>query len=61
MRKKTSSEGRKFAWLSKVLLVKMRCKKEMHWQWKQESVAWEEHRNVIWMGMDGIRKVTSQN
>lgn len=39
--KKSDRQGRKPAWLSKDLLVKVRENKEMYRQWKQEHVAWE--------------------
>ena len=32
----------------------------MYRQWKQVQVAWNECRNVIWTGRDGIRKVKAQ-
>ena len=32
----------------------------MYRQWKQVQVAWNECRNVIWTGRDGIRKVKAE-
>ena len=32
--KKSDKEGKRLAWLSKDLLVKIKCKREMHRQWK---------------------------
>ena len=40
--KKSSRGDRKLIWLSMNLLVILRDKKEMHRQWEQECVAWEE-------------------
>ena len=47
-------------WLSKNLLVRLRYKKEMHSQWTQGHVAWEEYRDADWMCRDGIRKAKTQ-
>lgn len=47
MCKKASREGRKLVWLSKDLLYKLRCEREMHRQWKQGLVAREEYRDAI--------------
>ena len=57
---KVSREGWKLAWLSKDLLVKLRCKKKTHRQWKQGHMAWEEYRDAIWMCRNEIRKVKAQ-
>ncbi|GAB0206529.1 hypothetical protein GRJ2_003118500 [Grus japonensis] len=46
MCKKSGKEGRRPAWLSKDLLVKLDCKKEMHRQWNQGHVSWEEYRDA---------------
>ena len=54
--KKAGREGRQPGWLSKDLLVKLRSKKEMHRQWKQGHVAWEEYRDAAQMCRGGIRK-----
>ncbi|KFZ48070.1 hypothetical protein N321_02745, partial [Antrostomus carolinensis] len=54
--KKSSRGGRKLAWLSKDLLVKLREKKEMYREWKQVCVAWEEYRDDLQMCRDGIKK-----
>ncbi|KFZ45983.1 hypothetical protein N321_04792, partial [Antrostomus carolinensis] len=58
--KKSSRGGKKLAWLSKDLLVKLREKKEIYRQWKQGCVAWEEYRDVVQMCRDGIRKAKAQ-
>jgi len=53
-----SREGRQPRWLCKDLLA--RRKKEMNTQWKQEHVAWEKHRDAVWMCRDGIRKAKAR-
>jgi len=40
--KKSGKEGKRPAWLSQDLLVKLKGRKEMHRQWKQGQVSWEE-------------------
>ncbi|KFW72584.1 hypothetical protein AS28_04447, partial [Pygoscelis adeliae] len=59
-RKKLGKKCRRPAWLSKDLLVKLKCKKEMHRQWNQGCVSWEEYRDTPWMCRDGIRKAKAQ-
>lgn len=44
--KLSGKEGRRAAWLNKDLLVKLKCKKEMHRYWKQVQVPWEEYGDV---------------
>ena len=44
------------AWLSRDLLVKIKGKKELQRQWKQEQVSWEECREADWLCRDGTRK-----
>ncbi|KAK4810519.1 LOW QUALITY PROTEIN: hypothetical protein QYF61_004482, partial [Mycteria americana] len=60
MCKKSGKEGRRPAWLSKDLLLKVQRKKEMHRQWNQGCVSWEEYRDTAWMCRDGIRKAKAQ-
>ncbi|KAK4829113.1 hypothetical protein QYF61_002151 [Mycteria americana] len=38
------------------MLVKLKSKKEMHRQWKQGRVTWEEHRDIALLCRDGVRK-----
>ena len=38
------------------LVVKLKSKKEMHRQWKQGQVSWEEYRDAAWLCRDGVRK-----
>ncbi|KAJ7402411.1 hypothetical protein BTVI_86713 [Pitangus sulphuratus] len=58
--KKSGKVGQKPAWLSKDLLLKLRTKKEMHRQWKQGNLSWEEPRETVGMCRDGIRKAKAQ-
>ncbi|KAK4806794.1 hypothetical protein QYF61_005590 [Mycteria americana] len=58
--KKSGKEGRRPAWLSKDLLVKLKCMKEVHWQWNQGHVSWEEYRDAAWMCRNGARKAKAQ-
>lgn len=53
MFKKSSTAGRIQVWISKDLLVKLGCRKEMHGQLKLGHVA-------IWMCRDRIRKAKTQ-
>ncbi|KFQ75881.1 hypothetical protein N337_12379, partial [Phoenicopterus ruber ruber] len=57
---KSGKGGRRPAWLSKVLLVKLKHKKEMQKQWNQGHVSWEEYRDAAQMCRDGIRKAKAQ-
>jgi len=44
--KKSGNEGKGRTWLSRDPLVKLKGKKEMHRQWKQAQVFWEEYRDI---------------
>ncbi|KFQ75511.1 hypothetical protein N337_12410, partial [Phoenicopterus ruber ruber] len=54
--KKSGKEGKRPAWLSRDLLVKIKGKREMHRQWKQGQVSWEEYRDAAQLCRDGVRK-----
>ena len=58
--KKSDRQGRKPAWLSKDLLVRLRERKKKYKQWMQGRVAWEEYRDAVQMCRDGIRKDEAQ-
>ncbi|GAB0204051.1 hypothetical protein GRJ2_002870700 [Grus japonensis] len=60
MCKKWVKEGRRPSCLSKDLLIKLKCKKEIHRQWNQGHVSWEEYRDADWMCRHGTRKVKVQ-
>ncbi|KFP63365.1 hypothetical protein N322_04034, partial [Cariama cristata] len=58
--KKADKEGKRPAWLSCDLLVKLKGKKEMHRQWKQGQVSFEEYRDTARLCRDGVRKAKAQ-
>ncbi|KFQ69267.1 hypothetical protein N335_01811, partial [Phaethon lepturus] len=58
--KKSGKEGKRPAWLSGDLLVKLKGKKEMHRQWKQGQVSWEEYRDAAQLCRHGVRKTKVQ-
>ncbi|KAK4825362.1 hypothetical protein QYF61_026881 [Mycteria americana] len=58
--KKSGKEGKRPAWMSPDLLVKLKGKKEMHRQWKQGQVSWEEYRDTACLCRDGVRKAKAQ-
>lgn len=57
--KKWGKEGRRPAWLSEDLLVEPKCRKEMHGQWTQGHVPWEEDRDTAQMCRDGLRRASA--
>jgi len=58
--KKSGKEGKRPARLSKNPLIKLKGKKEMHRQWKQGQVSWEEYRYTAQSCKDGVRKARVQ-
>ncbi|KFQ01311.1 hypothetical protein N330_00721, partial [Leptosomus discolor] len=56
----SKKEGKRPAWLSKDLLVKLKSKMEMHTQWRQGQISWEEYRDTARLCRDGVRKVKAQ-
>ncbi|KFZ67676.1 hypothetical protein N338_01599, partial [Podiceps cristatus] len=58
--KKLGKEDKKPAWLSQDLLVKSKGKKEIHGQWKQGRVSWEEYRDIAQLCRDEVRKAKMQ-
>ena len=52
MCKKLGKEGRSLSWLSKDLLVKLKCKQEMHVQWNRGHAHWEEHKDTVYQVRD---------
>ena len=57
---KSGKEGKRLAWLNQDQLVKLESKKEMHRQWKQGQVTWEQYRDAARLCRDGIRKAKDQ-
>ncbi|KFQ20168.1 hypothetical protein N332_09221, partial [Mesitornis unicolor] len=54
--KKSGREGKRPAWMSRDLLAKLKGKMELHRQWKQGQVSWEEYMDVAWVCRDKVRK-----
>ncbi|KFQ59950.1 hypothetical protein N334_02077, partial [Pelecanus crispus] len=58
--KKSGKEGKRPAWLSRDLLVKLKSKRELHRQWKQGQVSWEEYREAARLCREGVRKAKAR-
>ncbi|KFQ31696.1 hypothetical protein N332_00599, partial [Mesitornis unicolor] len=58
--KKSGKEGKRPAWLNQDLLAKLKGKIELHRQWKQGQVSWEEYRDVAWVCRDEVKKAKAQ-
>jgi len=54
--KKSGKQGKRPAWLSQDLLVKLKDKKEIHRQQKQGQVTWEEYRDAAQFCRVGVKK-----
>jgi len=53
--KKTEKEGKRQVWPIQDLLVKLKSKRELHRQWKQRQVSWEEYRDTARLCRDEVR------
>jgi len=58
--KKSGKKGKRLAWLSRDLLVKLKGKRELHRQRKQGQVCWEEYRDSARWCRDEVRRVKAQ-
>ncbi|KFZ53140.1 hypothetical protein N338_13083, partial [Podiceps cristatus] len=58
--KKSGKKGKRPAWLSCDLWLKLKEKKEIHKQWKQGQVSWDEYRDVVRLCRDGVRKAKAR-
>jgi len=58
--KESGKEGKRPAWLSQDLLVTLKGKRDLHRQWKQGRVSWEECRDAAWLCGDGVRRAKVQ-
>lgn len=56
MAQEIGKEGKRLAWMSTELLVKLKDKKQMHSQWKQRQVSQEEYMGTGWLCRFGVRK-----
>jgi len=53
---KSSKGGRRPAWKSKELLVKLRGKRKVYGTWKEGQATWEEYRNTVRTCREAMRK-----
>ncbi|KFQ55696.1 hypothetical protein N334_04196, partial [Pelecanus crispus] len=58
--KKSGKDGKRPAWLSRDLLVKLKSKRELHRQWKQGQVSWGEYRESASLCREGVRKAKAR-
>ncbi|KFR07567.1 hypothetical protein Y956_13278, partial [Nipponia nippon] len=58
--RKLGKKGKRPAWPSHDLGVKLKAKKRLHRQWKKGLVSWEEDRDAVRLCKDGIRKAKAQ-
>jgi len=58
--KKSGKEGKRPAWLNQDLLVKLKGKMELHRQWKQGQVLWEEYRDTDQLCTNGVRRAKAR-
>ncbi|KFQ61370.1 hypothetical protein N334_04214, partial [Pelecanus crispus] len=58
--KKSGKEGKRPAWLSQDMLVKLKSKRELPRQWKQGQVSWDEYREAARLCREGVRKAKVQ-
>jgi len=54
--KKSGKGGKRPAWLSRHLLAKLKGKRGLHRQWKQEQVSWEEYRDTARLCREEVRR-----
>jgi len=57
---KSGKEGKRPAWLSQDLLVKLKGKRELCRQWNQEKGSREEYRDAAGLSRDELRRARSQ-
>ncbi|KFQ53833.1 hypothetical protein N334_03108, partial [Pelecanus crispus] len=58
--KTAGKEGKRPAWLSRDLLVKLKSKRELHRQRKQGQVSWGEYRETAQFCRDEVRKAKAR-
>ncbi|PKU47375.1 hypothetical protein llap_2342 [Limosa lapponica baueri] len=54
--KKSNGKGKRPAWLSQDPLVKLKAKKKLYRQFRQDEVSWEEYRDAAQLCRDKVRK-----
>ncbi|PKU49555.1 hypothetical protein llap_108 [Limosa lapponica baueri] len=55
-RKKLGKKARRLAWMNKLLLDKLKSKKEAYREWKQGEVDWEEYRETVRVARNQMRQ-----
>jgi len=60
MCKKSGKQWKRQAWWIQDLLVKLKGKRELHRQWKQAQVSWEEYSDSVRLCRDDVRRVEAQ-
>ncbi|GAB0204697.1 mitochondrial enolase superfamily member 1 [Grus japonensis] len=55
-KRKSSKNTKRPPWMNKLLLGKVKHKKEAYRGWKQEQVAWEEYRETVPAAREQVRK-----
>jgi len=58
--KKSEKEGKRPTWPIQDLVVKLKGKKEIHKQWKQGQVSWEDYRDTARLYRDEVRQAKVQ-
>ncbi|KFO79036.1 hypothetical protein N303_02326, partial [Cuculus canorus] len=58
--RKSGRKGKRLAWLSRDLLVKLKKKKELHRHCKQGQRTWDVYRDVAWLCRDEVGKAKEQ-
>ncbi|KFZ67368.1 hypothetical protein N338_13023, partial [Podiceps cristatus] len=58
--RKAGREGKRPAWLSQDMLLKLKSKRDLHRQWKQGRVTWDKYRDTARLCRDGVRKAKAQ-
>ncbi|KFW92656.1 hypothetical protein N336_07629, partial [Phalacrocorax carbo] len=58
--KKSGKQGERPAWLSQDMLVKLKSKRELHRQWKQGQVSWEEYKDAAQLCRVGVRRAKAR-
>jgi len=58
--KKSGKQGKRPAWLSQELLVRLKDKRELHRQWKQGQVSCELYRDTVQFCRNEVRRAKAQ-
>jgi len=55
-KRKSGRNARRPTWVNKELLAKLKQKKEAYRGWKQGQITWEEHREIVRVAREQVRK-----